>query len=133
MKLLFDTHLLLWACMADQIGMERQVSAASVALMEDDENELYYSAVSVWEVAIKHSQGRTDFQVDPHVFRRELLDRGYAELAITGQHGAHAGGLPKLHKDPFDRLLVAQAMVEGITLLTVDATLARYGGVVRRV
>ncbi len=132
-KLLFDTHLLLWTCMADRLSLHRQICAESIALMDDAENELFYSAVNVWEVAIKHSQGRADFQVDPHLFRRELLDYGYAELVITGQHGAQAGALPKLHKDPFDRLLVAQAMVEGITLLTVDGTLARYGGVVRRV
>jgi PIN domain nuclease of toxin-antitoxin system len=109
------------------------VSAAALALMEDAESELYFSALNVWEVAIKFALGKPGFRVNPHVFRRVLLDRGYLELAITSEHAARVGELPHHHKDPFDRLLVAQAMVEGITLLTVDATLARYPGPVRRV
>jgi PIN domain nuclease of toxin-antitoxin system len=75
---------------------------------------------------------RSDFTVDPRVLRRGLLDSGYVELPVTSEHAIAADGLPPLHKDPFDRLLVAQAIVEGITLLTVDEVVARYPAPVRR-
>lgn len=133
MRLLLDTHLLLWASVADDVVARRSLSTEANALIVDEWNEVYFSAVSVWEVAIKHGAGRPEFRVDPHVFRRTLLDQGYGELAITSEHGARVADLPSHHKDPFDRLLVAQAMVEGITLLTMDATLARYPGPVRKV
>lgn len=91
-----------------------------------------FSAASVWEVAIKSALGRDDFSVDPRVLRRALLDNGYVELAISGAHAAAVLDLPPIHRDPFDRLLVAQAQVEGIALLTADATVARYPGPIRR-
>ncbi len=133
MRLLLDTHLLLRASVTDEVVASRSLSTEANALIVDDGNEVYFSAVSVWEVAIKHGAGRPEFRVDPHVFRRTLLDQGYEELAITSEHGARVADLPRHHKDPFDRLLVAQAMVEGITLLTMDATVARYPGPVRKV
>jgi PIN domain nuclease of toxin-antitoxin system len=92
-----------------------------------------FSAASVWEIAIKASLGRDDFTVDSRVLRRGLLDNGYEELPISGAHAAAVADLPLLHRDPFDRLLVAQAQVEGITLLTADALVARYPGPVRLV
>jgi PIN domain nuclease of toxin-antitoxin system len=95
-------------------------------LIEDEENELLFSAASVCEVAIKNGLRRPDFQVDAHLFRRSLLDNGYIELAISGAHTAAVGNLPDHHKDPVDRLLIAQATVEGITLLTNDETVAEY-------
>jgi PIN domain nuclease of toxin-antitoxin system len=76
---------------------------------------------------------RPDFQVDAHLLRRGLLDNGYAELAITGEHALAVEGLPAIHKDPFDRLLVAQATTEGMTLLTADANVALYPGPIRKV
>jgi PIN domain nuclease of toxin-antitoxin system len=94
-------------------------------LIEDEENELLFSAASVWEVAIKNGLRRPDFKVDAH-FHRSLLDNGYIELAISGAHTAAVGNLPDYHKDPVDRLLIAQATVEGITLLTNDETVAEY-------
>ena len=133
MRLLLDTHLLLWASVADDVVARRSLSTEANALIVDEWNEVYFSAVSVWEVAIRHGAGRPEFRVDPHVFRRTLLDQGYGELAITSEHGARVADLPSHDKDPFDRLLVAQAIVEGITLLTMDATLARYPGPVRKV
>ncbi len=133
MKLLLDTQILLWTGVADEPVSDRLVSAEAVGLMAETENELFFSAVSVWEVAIKYGLGRAAFRVEPNGFRRALLERGYGELAITGEHGARVGWLPHHHKDPFDRLLVAQAMVEGMTLLTMDETVARYPGPVRRV
>jgi PIN domain nuclease of toxin-antitoxin system len=96
-------------------------------------NELHFSAISILEVAIKFALDRGDFQTDPQVLRRSLLANGYLELQVTGDHAAAVARLPVLHKDPFDRLLAAQAGVEGITLLTRDATLARYPGPIRLV
>lgn len=128
MKLLLDTHLLLWAA-----GDPCRMSPVALALIEDAGNELFFSAASLWEISIKHGLGRVDFQADPRVLRRALLDNGYSELPIISEHAVAIEGLPPIHKDPFDRMLVAQATVEGITLLTADALLAQYPGPVRRV
>ncbi|TAL91236.1 MAG: type II toxin-antitoxin system VapC family toxin [Rhodanobacter sp.] len=128
MKLLLDTHLLLWAAES----FDRLPSDAKT-LMGAPENELYFSVASLWEIAIKCSLGRDDFRVDARVLRRSLLDNGYSELPILSEHAVAIDVLPPIHKDPFDRLLVAQATVEGITLLTVDARVAEYPGPVRRV
>jgi PIN domain nuclease of toxin-antitoxin system len=128
MKILLDTHLLIWA-MADS----GRLPAAARELLEVPENELLFSAVSIWEIAIKFQRNRPDFTVEPHLFRRGLLDNGYTELPVTGVHAAAVAALPERHKDPFDRLLLAQAATEGFLLLTSDALLAQYGGPVRLV
>jgi PIN domain nuclease of toxin-antitoxin system len=128
LKLLLDTHLLLWAA-----GAPERLSGAALALLNDPGNELLFSAASLWEVAIKNSLGRDDFRAEPRLLRRGLLDNGYAELPITSQHAVSIDDLPPLHGDPFDRLLLAQAVVEGITLITSDAQLARYPGPLRHV
>jgi PIN domain nuclease of toxin-antitoxin system len=128
MKFLLDTQLLLWAA-----GQPERLSKAARKLLDDPRNELNFSAASLWEVAIKNSLGREDFRVEPRLLRRGLLDNGYVELPITSQHAVNIDGLPPLHKDPFDRLLLSQAFSEGITLLTADASLARYPGPVRKV
>lgn len=128
MKLLLDTHLMLWAA-----GQPTRLPAAARRLLNDPTNELLFSAASLWEIAIKNTLGRDDFKVEPRLLRRGLLDNGWLELPITGQHAVGIDGLPPLHKDPFDRLLLAQALSEGITLLTSDANLARYGSPVRKV
>jgi len=127
-KLLLDTHLLLWAAAASA-----RLPAAAAALLDDLENVPLFSAASLWEVAIKRGLGREDFRVDPRLLRRGLLDNGYDELPVTGAHAVAVDGLPPIHKDPFDRLLVAQASVEGIVLLTADPVVARYPGPVRHV
>jgi PIN domain nuclease of toxin-antitoxin system len=127
-KLLLDTHLLLWA--AEEPG---RLSPAARKLMNDAGNELMFSAASFWEIAIKRGLGPSDFQADPRLLRRGLLDNGYSELLIGGDHALAIDGLPLLHKDPFDRILIAQAMVEGITLLTADPLVAQYSGPIRRV
>jgi PIN domain nuclease of toxin-antitoxin system len=127
-KLLLDTHLLLWAA-----GQPDRLSETARTLLADPQNELLFSAASLWEVAIKHGQGRSDFRVDPRLLRRGLLDNGYEELAITGQHAVAVDILPPIHKDPFDRILIAQSMVEGIVLLTSDPRVAQYPGPVQRV
>jgi PIN domain nuclease of toxin-antitoxin system len=101
--------------------------------MKDAGNQLAFSAASFWEIAIKRGLGRSDFRVDPRLLRRGLLDNGYSELLVGSDHALAMDGLPPLHKDPFDRILIAQAMVEGITLLTADALIAKYPGPIHRV
>ena len=128
MKLLLDTQILLWAA-----GQPARLSAAARKLLNDPRNELLFSAVSLWEITIKKTLGREDFRVEPRLLRRGLLDNGYVELPVTSQHAVSIDGLPPLHKDPFDRLLLAQALTEGVTLVTADAQLARYRGPVRKV
>ena len=128
MKLLLDTQILLWAA-----GQPARLSAAARKLLNDPRNDLLFSAASLWEIAIKNTLGRDDFRVEPRLLRRGLLDNGYTELPVTSQHAVTIDSLPPLHKDPFDRLLLAQALSEGILLLTGDAQLARYPGPVRKV
>ena len=128
MKLLLDTHLLLWAAE----GFERLPPDAR-PLLGDPANRLLFSAASIWEVVIKRGLGREDFLVDPGALRRGLLDGGYIELPVSGVHTLAVGALPPLHKDPFVRLLIAQAIVEQATLLTADARLSGYPATVRLV
>ena len=128
MKLLLDTQVLLWAA-----GLPGRLSAAARKLLDDTRHELLFSAASLWEIAIKNALGREDFRADPGVLRRGLFDNGYQELPVTGEHAVTVGTLPALHRDPFDRLLLSQALCEGITLVTADAQLVRYGGPVRKV
>ena len=128
MKLLLDTHLLLWAA-----GEPDRLPARARALINDRRNELIFSAASLWEIVIKRRLGRDDFRVDPRLLRRGLLDNSYSELPVTSVHAVAVDSLLPIHKDPFDRILVAQAMVEGLALLTVDPVVARYKGPVRKV
>lgn len=128
MRLLPDTHLLLWA--AFEPG---KVPRKAEAMLSDLGNELFFSAASIWEVAIKTARGLADFQVNAARLRMGLLQNGYSEIPVTGAHAVAVAGLPMLHKDPFDRLLVAQAGAEGLMLLTSDKILAAYPGSILRV
>ena len=128
MKLLLDTHLLLWAA-----GEPKRLPKGIRILLEDRDNELLFSAASLWEVVIKSEMGRKDFRVEARLLRRGLVDNGYSELPIVSDHVVAIESLPPIHKDPFDRVLVAQATVEGITLLTNDPVVAQYPGTIRRV
>ena len=128
MKVLLDTHLLLWAA-----GQPERLSPAARRLVNAAETELLFSAASLWEIAIKRSLGRTDFQVDARLLRRGLLDNGYGELPIKSEHVVATGDLPPIHKDPFDRVLVAQATIEGALLLTADPLVAQYPGPIRKI
>lgn len=128
MKLLLDTHLLLSAA-----GEPRQLSPKVRNLIDNANNQLFFSAASIWEVAIKRALGRSDFQADPRLLRRGLLDNGYGELPIASEHVVAIETLPSVHKDPFDRVLIAQATVEGIQLLTMDTVVAKYPGPIRLV
>ena len=128
MRLLLDTHLLLWASFRSA-----KLSPSARALIGDEANDLLFSAASIWEVAIKRGLARDDFEIDPGSLRSALLAQGYAEMVVTGAHAATVAALPPLHKDPFDRLLVAQALAESIMLLTADAKVAKYPGAIRLV
>ncbi|HHR5538610.1 TPA: type II toxin-antitoxin system VapC family toxin [Klebsiella quasipneumoniae] len=128
MKFLLDTHVLLWAA-----GMPEKLSPSTTLLLSSPENELFFSVASLWEIAIKRGLGRDDFQVDARLLRRGLLDNGYSELPITSEHAVAIDSLPPIHKDPFDRMLVAQATVEGITLLTADAFVVQYPGPIQKI
>ena len=128
MKMLLDTHLLLWAA-----NDPERLSAKARAVFDNLEHELIFSEASLWEIAIKNGLGRADFKVDVRLLRRGLLDNDYKELAVTSAHAVFLDGLPLIHKDPFDRILVAQATVEGITLLTADSVVVRYPGPIQLV
>ena len=121
MKLLIDTNLLLLAA-----AVPERLRPAARELIEASDTTRIFSAASIWEVAIKRGLPRDDFDVNPQVLRRGLLENGYEELPISGNHAAFALSLPPIHKDPFDRMLAAQAQVEGITLLTTDKLLGNY-------
>ncbi len=126
MSFLLDTHILLWAA-----GMPERLPGDARALIEEPSSELYFSAASLWEVAIKNGLGRADFNVDPRLLRQGLRNNGYLELAITGTHAVAVDTLPPIHQDPFDRLLIAQAHAEALTLLTADAAVGQYPGPIR--
>ena len=127
MRYLLDTQLLLW------VPLKTRALPLAAAEILNADNEIFFSAASVWEVAIKFGRGKPDFKVNPHPLRRGLLQNGYTELPITSEHAMHVAGLPHIHKDPFDRLLIAQATVEGMTLLTSNRLIAEYPGPIRRV
>ena len=126
MKFLLDTHLLLWAA-----GSPKRLSTHARKLLADTDHQLFFSPASLWEIAIKRGLGREDFQVEPRLLRRGLLDNGYQELPIDSEHALAIEALPPIHKDPFDRMLVSQALTEGFTLLTMDPVVARYPGPIR--
>jgi PIN domain nuclease of toxin-antitoxin system len=126
--LLVDTHLLLCAA-----GEPQKLSRKARRLLDDPDVQLWFSAASLWEVAIKHGLGRDDFRADPRRLRRGLLDNGWRELAISSEHAVATLELASFHKDPFDRMLLAQAQVEGLVLVTSDEVVARYPGHVRLV
>jgi len=128
MNLLLDTHLLLRAA-----SEPKRLSAKARTLLLDPGNQLVFSCASLWEISIKNGLARANFNVDPRRLWRMLLVSGYRELPITGEHTVAVNDLPALHKDPFDRILVAQARVEGLTLLTVDKAVAKYGDGIKKV
>lgn len=128
MRLLIDTHLLLRAA-----GEPQKLSPAARRLLDDVANELWFSAASLWEVAAKLALGRSDLRVDTRRLRRELLAHGWQELPVTSEHAVASAELPAAHRDPYDRMLVAQAAAEGLTLVTIDPVVARLSGRARQV
>lgn len=123
MNLLLDTHLLLWLALRDTM-----MSDKADALVKDPQNRLWFSVASLWEVTIKRGLNRPDFQVDATVLRAGLLSNEYQEMAIEGRHCLALASLPPIHGDPFDRMLLAQAIGEGMQLVTADRKLAAYEG-----
>lgn len=128
MKVLLDTHVLLWAA-----GDADRLSDDGRTLIDTYDNELFFSAASLWEISIKHGLGRSDFEVDVHLLYSGLLENGYIELLVYSRHTIAIDSLPLIHKDPFDRILVVQAMVDGLTLLTSDSLVAQYPGPIRKI
>lgn len=128
MKLLLDTHLLLWVA-----GDSKRLSKAARTLIDDPQNELFFSALSIWEIALKSRLKPAEVLADARLVRRALLDNGYSELPITSEHAVNVDRLPMIHKDPFDRILISQAIVEEVTLLTADRRVAEYPGPIRKV
>jgi len=125
MRLLLDTHLLLWA-----LGDPTKLPAVARQGILDATNEVLFSAASIWEIAIKAELGRADFGAKPEAIARAAMESGFDELPVRAQHAALTARLPRHHRDPFDRLLVAQAMSEPARLLTVDAALRPYSELV---
>jgi PIN domain nuclease of toxin-antitoxin system len=119
MKFLLDTHLLLWAALGE-------IDGEAEAIVADESNELYFSSASIWEVVIKNALHRDDFVYNPVALYRGLKLNGYIEMSVTSSHVLRVSALPDIHKDPFDRILVAQSMTENLILMTGDKTVARY-------
>ena len=126
MRLLLDTHLLVWA-----MGEPERLPAGCAAMLEDPSNRLVFSVASLWELVIKQALGRPDFNLEPSLLRQALLSGGWQELPIEASHALAVSQLPPLHRDPFDRLLLAQAQVDGLLLLTADSQLSHNPGPVR--
>nr|WP_246331905.1 type II toxin-antitoxin system VapC family toxin [Sphingomonas chungangi] len=125
---MLDTHLLLWAAQgSDRLGAEVR------GLIEDEHNDLLFSVASIWEIVIKSGLGRADFEVDPVALRSGLIAAGYGELDVRATHVLAVADLPSLHRDPFDRLLVAQALGENATLVTADGAVSGYPGKIKLV
>jgi PIN domain nuclease of toxin-antitoxin system len=122
MRLLPDTHIWLWYLE----GNPKLRDATRLLLLESG-HEILLSTVVIWEIATKHDLGKSDFKINPYVARAELLSQGFRELAIEGRHAVAVSGLPRLHGDPFDRLLIGQAKSDGLTLVSYDEKIPKYG------
>jgi PIN domain nuclease of toxin-antitoxin system len=121
MKYLLDTHVLLWAAAGE-------LSELAAKYIEDESNELYFSSVSIWEVVIKSHLNKRDFYIEPLMFYQGLLSAGYIEVPVTAKHAIAVERLPNLNKDPFDRMLIAQAISEELIFLTADELVKLYTG-----
>ena len=128
MRLLLDTQIVIWAATDDP-----RLGVAERALIGDASNQIIVSVISLWEVAIKFALGRADFKHSAADLRSGMLQAGWEELALAGEHALAVSDLPDIHNDPFDRILLAQARYENMTLLSADRTLWKYGDPVRRV
>ena len=128
MNLLLDTHLLIWAASTPE-----RLSSEAFSLLQNANYQLYFSAVNLWEITIKRRLGRQDFRMDPSLLHRGLIENGYTELVVKSFHCIALEQLPVVHKDPFDRMLVAQAVSEGMLLLTSDSVIAEYPGPIQLV
>lgn len=121
MRVLTDTHILLWALL-----LPARLDAACREVLESPEHRVYFSAVNIWEIAIKRALDRPDFDVEPEVIHHAALETGFHELPVSALHAAAVRHLPAHHRDPFDRLLIAQARTEPLLLMTDDPLISRY-------
>lgn len=128
MVFLLDTHILLWA-----LDAPRRLPRDIVAEIESPETAVYFSAANIWEIAIKAALGKIDFPYSPEDIAQAAKDTGFIELPISAAHAAKVAHLPLHHHDPFDRLLIAQALLTPAQLLTADSALAPYSELVRRI
>jgi PIN domain nuclease of toxin-antitoxin system len=128
MKLLVDTHLLIWSTTNPS-----KLSEAARKMLTDDESECYFSSASIWEIAIKHRKNPDDMPISAETARLIFEESGCTELPVFSRHSAEVENLPSIHADPFDRMLVAQARVEGMKLITHDGTIPMYGEFVVKV
>ena len=119
MKILLDTHVLIWLAL-DMLPPKAE------KLIIDESNSIYFSTASIWEIVIKRNSDRIDFNVDPSIIYNSLLENDYNEIVINSKHSIAIGTLPMHHKDPFDRILLAQSIVENMSLLTADKKMAQY-------
>jgi len=128
MKVLVDSHLLVWLA-----AVSGKLPVAAREIIEDPKHEIFFSSASIWELTIKYSSGKSGMTLPPSLLQRELLDNDFKELPITASHALAIETLPWIHKDPFDRMLIAQSLTEGMLLLTSDETIALYSGPIRLV
>jgi PIN domain nuclease of toxin-antitoxin system len=128
MRLLLDTHVLLWALIAP-----RRLAKQALSDIENPANEVIFSAASIWEIAIKSALGRADFRVSPDEIAAAALATGFVELPVRAAAAAYVAQLPAHHRDPFDRLLIAQSITEPTLLYTADPQLQVYSALVRRI
>ena len=128
MRILLDTHVLMWA-----VGSTGRLDAETIDALGDPANDVLFSAASIWEIAIKSGLGRADFPIGPDDILRGALHIGFVELPVNSVTAATVAQLPLIHRDPFDRLLVAQAIAAPAVLYTADARLLAYSELVRRV
>ncbi|OHV83761.1 type II toxin-antitoxin system VapC family toxin [Rhizobium sp. LCM 4573] len=128
MKVLLDSHLLVWL-----VGASYRLPLDAREIIENPDHEIFFSSASIWELSIKYSSGKIGLELPPRMLYRVLIESDFQELAVTATHALEVELLQPIHKDPFDRILVAQSMSEGMLLLTSDETIAQYNGPIRLV
>ena len=126
MNFLLDTHILIWAAISPH-----KFSSELVGLLSDPSNHLYFSSASIWEISVKKSLGKRDFKISSKKLHDGLIENGYKEIKVSALHAMEVIKLPYIHRDPFDRILVAAAIWENMPLLTNDSKLSPYHSLVR--
>ncbi|CDZ65444.1 Pilus retraction motor protein [Neorhizobium galegae bv. orientalis] len=126
MKILLDSHLLVWL-----VGASHRLPLIAREIIENPDHEIFFSSASIWELSIKCSSGKIGLELPPRMLYRVLIESGFGELAVTASHALKVDSLQQIHRDPFDRILIAQSMCEGMLLLTSDETIAKYSGPIR--
>ncbi|MEN3150520.1 type II toxin-antitoxin system VapC family toxin [Neorhizobium sp. IRAMC:178] len=126
MRILLDSHLLVWL-----VGASDRLPLAAREIIENPDHDIFFSSASIWELSIKYSSGKIGLELPPRMLYQVLIESNFNELAVTASHALEIDSLPQIHKDPFDRILIAQSMSEGMLLLTSDEAIAKYGGPIR--